>query len=108
MGDTKISIKIKNLSNGILANAVVSVNLPTLGYLNIKNFTIWKSPNFNNLLNAYINITPPSVLKMGRYHAHVFFENPESWKLIVEQIYKAYLVEEAKSQEVNIDDIPDF
>ena len=110
MRDVKITIIVKNKGN-LLANANISLNTFEFDFVTIKGLQIWKSSRFNERLSEMINIKPPSIPKYGRYIDLVFFENEQKWYELELMIYEAFNSEcnkrSSKSEDVNVDEIPD-
>ncbi|GEM_PF-3541437 len=102
--DIKIKIIIKDKPN-LLANATVSLNTITFGFVTIKNFAIWKSKHFNDRLQEAINITPPAT-RGFKYTPIVFFETRDKWFDLERQIYDAFSVSRSgKEEEIDIDEV---
>lgn len=110
MESIKIKIIIQN-KNSLLANANISLNTFDFDFVTIKGFQIWKSTHFNERLSEAINITPPTKQAYGHYYQQVFFENKEKWYELELMIYEAFNNAlnkgSLKSEDVNVDDIPD-
>ncbi len=96
----KINIKIKNKGN-LLANANLSLLTKDFGWINIKDFQIWRSSNLNSRLEDNINIQPPSINVHGKYIAKIFFEDIKKWEKIEEEIYYAYMRKTAEETKIN-------
>lgn len=104
--EIKVDIKIKNNGN-LLANADLSLLTKDFGWVDIKDFQMWKSSNLNRRLDQYINIQPPSILIHGKYIPRVFFEDIEKWGRIESIIFYEYtkkLLETHTNNEVKNDD----
>lgn len=103
-----INVFLKNKGN-LLANATISINTIELGFITIKDFQIWDSRNFNENLQAAINITAPSIPFKGKYHPRVFIEDKEKWRNLESKIYEAYLglpKKENREEEIDLEEIP--
>src|SRR3989338_3273357 len=95
--NVKIKITFPKKITKLLANATVSLNTVEYGFITIKGFQIWPSPNMNTRLQEQINITPPSRQIYGKYMTFVYIENPESWQRLEERIYDAYHLAKTKN-----------
>lgn len=107
MKDIKIKIIIKN-KGPLLANANVMISTLEFGPINLKDFQIWNSNEFNSRLGEKINIQPPGAMVYQHYRQKVFFEDSQSWFLIEHEIYHTYLaqVNKQSDDDVNPDDVP--
>lgn len=112
MRDVNIKVFIKDKGN-LIANSNVSINTVLFAFVTIKGFQIWRSDCFNERLQEKINITPPTRPAYGRYIPQVFFEDKNKWFELEQMIYNAFNTErlkkslKQKTEDVNIDDIPD-
>lgn len=102
--DVKIKIVIKNKGN-LLANATIHVSTYNYGFITIKSFQIWESHVFNNRLKDNVNIQPPGKVAYGHYYPHVFFEDPQKWYELEQEIYTAYLEKKNESEEIDVSKI---
>ena len=98
--DINIKITLKDKPN-LLANATVSLNTITFGFVTIKNFAIWKSKHFNDRLQEAINITPPAT-RGFKYTPIVFFETRDKWFDLEQQIYQAFNASRTSSKDEDI------
>lgn len=107
----RITIILKENKGNLLANAHISINTAEFGFVTIKGFQIWRSKNFNERLQEAINIQPPTKSSYGRPYKFVFFEDKKLWceleLIIYEEYIKARSKNEVRSEEVNLDDIPE-
>lgn len=97
-----IKITIKNKGN-VLANAHIMLDTIDFGLVTIKNFTVWKSPQFNDRLQEAINITPPQNKHGFKYVPIVFFETKDRWYELEQQIYDAFNAKRNRSNNEDID-----
>jgi len=103
----KIEIKIKYKVK-LLANANLLILTNDFGWINIKDFQIWESNNYNKRLQEYINIKPPSVRVFSKYIDRIFFEDVKQWEKIEKLIYDEYLKKLAESAPIPINlNMPD-
>lgn len=105
----KIKVFLKD-KNNLLANATVSFNTISYGFVTIKDFQIWRSKNFNERLQEAINITPPTRNMHGHFLPTIFLEDRKKWYELESKIYDTYCLaknEETKKEDlkINPDDI---
>lgn len=111
MEEMKIKIYMKNKGKKI-ATASVSVDTVEFGRITIKDFSIWRSPIFNDRLQEPINITPPCRRNsFGGYFYYIFIEDKEKWPKLEDEIYSAYRLELEKikkggDESVDPNDVP--
>ncbi len=100
----KIEIKIKNKVK-LLANANLMLLTSDFGWINIKDFQIWESNNYNKRLKEHINIKPPSANSFGRYINRVFLEDIKQWEKLEKLIFSEYQKKLNESAPINYDAI---
>ncbi|HWA52328.1 MAG TPA: hypothetical protein VG895_04730 [Patescibacteria group bacterium] len=105
--DVKITILWKDKGN-LIANANISIETVSFGFITIKGFQIWKSEVQNSRLQESINITPPSKPMYGHYFKIVFLENEKSWFELERRLYGKFLEKRIKIQEnekIDLDEV---
>lgn len=94
----KIKLNLDKKCENLLANADVGIDTDEFGVIVMKDFQIWKSPQFNSRLQDAINIQPPVIKYSGKFRPRIFFENKEVWFELESQIWYAFQVEGSKKE----------